>query len=483
MDDQGRVAALRSRDPQGLADTYDAYGDALFAFCQAMLRDRGAAEDAVHDTFLIVVERIGQLRDPSRLRPWLYAIARTQCLRHLRAVRRTAPTDEVVDVMDESIDLGADLHSAQLRDLVWQAVEGLNTGERAAIELSLRHGLEGEDLAAALGVNRGTSNKLIQRAREELERGLAALLVTRDPSNDCGGLATIVQGWDGQLTILMRKRISRHIDGCEMCSGVKQHRVSAAALLSAIPLIGAPAALRSRVLEHHGMRLVSYDRTVVNAAGWFDHAGFPTGEPPRRNAIAAAAAVATLLVLLLIAVVAPAHTRGASFHALPLAPGTASTSAAPLTSDTPVGPSTSAKASRSASVTPGQASTTASPGQPTTTPTSSSPPRATSTAPARKTTSKPKPPPPPPVTFSVSPTKVDLSAGSQQITLQAMNGTVTWSAKLPADVTLDQTSGTVSPGSPVYLKVAKGPKAPTTGYEIITFTWSGGSQTVAVSWS
>jgi len=155
----------------------------------------------------------------------------------------------------------------------------------------------------------------------------------------------------------------------------------------------------------------------------------------------------------------------------------------PLTSDTPVGPSTSAKASRSASVTPGQASTTASLGQPTTTPTSSSSPRATSTAPATKTTSKPKPPPPPPVTFSVSPTKVDLSAGSQQITLQAMNGTVTWSAKLPADVTLDQTSGTVSPGSPVYLKVAKGPKAPTTGYEIITFTWSGGSQTVAVSWS
>jgi DNA-directed RNA polymerase specialized sigma subunit, sigma24 homolog len=49
--------------------------DRLHDFCYALLRHREDAADAVADTFVIVAERIGQLRDPDRLRPWLYAIA------------------------------------------------------------------------------------------------------------------------------------------------------------------------------------------------------------------------------------------------------------------------------------------------------------------------------------------------------------------------------------------------------------------------
>src|SRR5262249_37803318 len=149
MDDAGRVAAILAHDPDGLASTYDAYGNALYSFCVTMLHDRHEAEDAVQDTFIVLAERVRQLRDPSRLRPWLYAVARSACLHRLRARSRVTPADELEHVMDESVDFTDDEHSRELQHLVWDAIEGLNAGERAALEMSLRHGVEGADLAAA----------------------------------------------------------------------------------------------------------------------------------------------------------------------------------------------------------------------------------------------------------------------------------------------------------------------------------------------
>ena len=143
MDDRSLVAALVDGAPHGLAGVYDAYADRLFAYAVTLLRDRDAAADAVHDALLVARERAGQLRDPDPLRPWLYAITRSECLRVLRDRRRAAPLDEAGDVIDETVDIGAGARAAELRELVWSAAESLNPGERELLDLSVRHGLAG----------------------------------------------------------------------------------------------------------------------------------------------------------------------------------------------------------------------------------------------------------------------------------------------------------------------------------------------------
>ena len=50
-----------------------------------MLSEPEDAADAVQDTFVIAAARLGGLRDPRKLRPWLYAVARNECHRRLRA--------------------------------------------------------------------------------------------------------------------------------------------------------------------------------------------------------------------------------------------------------------------------------------------------------------------------------------------------------------------------------------------------------------
>jgi RNA polymerase sigma factor (sigma-70 family) len=215
VDDRRLVAALVAGDRRGLAEAYGKYAAAIHSFCFALLRDRHAAEDAVQDVFIVVAERIGQLRTPDRLRPWIYAVARRHCYRQLEARKRIAPLTDEHDFADDPLPLDHDLHIAELRTLVWQALGGLNPRERAAVELSLRHALCGKDLADVLGISRTHANTLLVRGRHQLERSLTAVLVSRTAGRRCPVLASIIARWDGRLTPLWRKRIGRHIDSCQ----------------------------------------------------------------------------------------------------------------------------------------------------------------------------------------------------------------------------------------------------------------------------
>ncbi len=88
----------------------------------------------------------------------------------------------------------------------------------------------------------------------------------------------ILAGWDGTLTVLLRKRVSRHIESCEICGERRRRELSPAMLFSILPLVALPAGLRHQVL-----RLVSdvspdaarYRALVAGRAGPFGAAGFP----------------------------------------------------------------------------------------------------------------------------------------------------------------------------------------------------------------
>ncbi len=117
----------------------------------SLLREPADAADALQDTFLIAAARLRELRDPARLRPWFYAVARNECLRRLRAGKAMAAPAEAKDVLPPPADVSRDTERADLPELVRTAIFGLNPGERDVIELSLVHELEGHDLADVLG--------------------------------------------------------------------------------------------------------------------------------------------------------------------------------------------------------------------------------------------------------------------------------------------------------------------------------------------
>jgi RNA polymerase sigma factor (sigma-70 family) len=252
-DSDGELArASAAGDERAFAGIYHRYANRLHDFCVGMLADRDSAADCVQDVFCTAATQLPQLRDPDKLRPWLYSIARNEALRRIRARRRETPLDEVPDAA--SGDAGPDTLAARLElaELIADAADGLSDRDRAVLDLAFRHGLSGPELADVLGVTLINANTMVHRLRETIERSLGALLVSRRVRNTggCPELSAILQGWDGSLNVLMRKRISRHIESCDTCDEERRRLVSPTALLGGAPVfIPAPSWLRERTLS------------------------------------------------------------------------------------------------------------------------------------------------------------------------------------------------------------------------------------------
>ena len=278
------VAGVLAGDREAFAAVYDRYGDRLFDFAHSMLRQREDAEDAVADSFVLVAERLGQLRDPDRLRPWLYAVVRSECLRRLKARKRVAygGEEQLVDMADASMTPEAEAEQSMLRDLVWDASAGLADRDRAMLDLHLRQGLEGAELGEAMGVSASNAYVMLNRLKAQVERSLGALLIARLGRDDCDDLDGILVDWDGRFSPLIRKRVARHVDDCDVCSDRRRRIVSPLTLLAGVPLVAAPLSLRDRVVDDTHLVAYTEPRTSFMKR--------------RRNQAAAGAAAAAVVI-------------------------------------------------------------------------------------------------------------------------------------------------------------------------------------------
>jgi RNA polymerase sigma factor (sigma-70 family) len=517
MRDSEVVASIVARKPEGLATAYDRYAAALYTYCRSIVPDPADAADAVQDTFVLAASRIETLRDPDKLRSWLYAIARNECLRQLRDKKHAQATDEVPEVTDAGIDLSADAERAEKVMLVQQALDGLNPGEREVIELQLRHELEPAEMADVLGVSRNHVHSLLSRARQQLEACLAVLLVGRMGQDECRELSQLLADWDGQLTVLLRKRVSRHIEHCGTCTGRRAVVLTPAALLDlsgavALAYVAAPGGLKDQVLRlglGQEAAAVAHRAAVAKSAGAFTQNGFPRPVHAPRGAVHHApwhasrqgqAAIAAAVVVAAALAVAfaltadngghhkvsgsgprppafsvaptsvPGPSTGGPHEKAPPAPGghPAGTPAA----GTPGRQATSAAAAphpaTPGATTPGGApsvpsSAPTSPGAPTT-PGSPAPSGPAPSGPTPTPTPATSAPAPPPQlgTLTAAPAGGVLLLGSRgaAITLRAVNGPVSWNVSqvglINGSVTISPSSGTLEAGQQATVTVTAG---------------------------
>jgi hypothetical protein len=97
MDDPEVAAAIAAGGLDGLAGALDKYAASLYEYCYSMAPE--VAADAVQDTFIIAWSKLGGLRDPGQLHPWLQAVAGNECFRRTLA---DCVTDAHADVAPEA---------------------------------------------------------------------------------------------------------------------------------------------------------------------------------------------------------------------------------------------------------------------------------------------------------------------------------------------------------------------------------------------
>ncbi|HSZ41539.1 MAG TPA: sigma-70 family RNA polymerase sigma factor [Trebonia sp.] len=220
MRDSELAVSIVDGDPRALAEAYDKYGDLLWSYCRSMLRDGDFAAEAVLDTFVIASSRLEVLHAVGRLRAWLYAVARVECLRRLRTSRTSAAVDEAPRLRRAAAVLSTG-EQRQFRAVLRAAFGGLDDAERDVMTM-VWHGLDVAEVAVVLGLSRSDAYALFTRARDQLEEAVGVLLVGWSGRVDCGELDAMLTGHDRRLTPDLRVRLMRHLSRCGICA--QRHR-------------------------------------------------------------------------------------------------------------------------------------------------------------------------------------------------------------------------------------------------------------------
>lgn len=123
------------------------------------------------DTFLVAWRRRDEIPDPAL--PWLYGVCLRTILTHRRSGRRRTRLWGRLSSQPQTLGRDpADVHTA--RSEIGGAFARLSEGERETLRLTAWDGLSGEEAAEVLGITPGAFRVRLHRAREALEKHLAA---------------------------------------------------------------------------------------------------------------------------------------------------------------------------------------------------------------------------------------------------------------------------------------------------------------------
>ncbi|MGC4851008.1 RNA polymerase sigma factor [Micromonospora sp. DT15] len=168
------VVLAQAGDPAALGALLARHEAGMRAVALSVLGYGPDAEDAVQDTMVVALRRIGEVRDPSAVGSWLRAIVRNNSRMALRGPRAlpvaepewfTRPAD--TPTPEEALDRAA------MSDWLWHSIGQLSEPDRLVTLLRYFSDASSyEQIAAVCGVPVGTVRSRLSHARRALAGGL-----------------------------------------------------------------------------------------------------------------------------------------------------------------------------------------------------------------------------------------------------------------------------------------------------------------------
>jgi len=238
VSDDRLVALIRRGEASAFSALYERHAGELLSFCSYMLRSRHDAEDCVQATFASAYRALRSDERSVSLRPWLFTIARNECLTTLRKRR---PTTEL---NGEPALRGDPFSEVQLREEVRQMLDdlrGLPERQQVALLLADVHGFSHSEIGRVLDVRAEQVKAYLYQARSNL------LSERQAREADCRDIREELA--DARGALLLRGRLRRHMRSCVDCrtyaDGLARQRQYLGALVPLLPTL----ALKYRALE------------------------------------------------------------------------------------------------------------------------------------------------------------------------------------------------------------------------------------------
>ena len=166
------VERLQRQDVDALASLVLHYQKRLFRYLVRMVHDPSTAEDLFQQTWVRVMEKIGQYKSIRSFDTWLFSIAHNLAIDHLR---RRQPESLEEHEPDGSLNCSAPNALAQLlvlerSEALAAAVASLPALYREVLVLRFEEEMKLEEIADSLGVPLSTVKSRLSRGLDRLRK-------------------------------------------------------------------------------------------------------------------------------------------------------------------------------------------------------------------------------------------------------------------------------------------------------------------------
>jgi RNA polymerase sigma-70 factor (ECF subfamily) len=228
------VEAARAGDRRALDALLARHERRIYDFGLRMCRHPADAEDVLQETLVSMARGVRDFRGASSLSTWLYAIARSHCIKKRRRGRSVAAQATLEEdgrgrslaerVATTAPDPEESAEQREVRARVRAAIEELPPGQREVLVLRDVEGLTAPEVAQVLGIRVDAVKSRLHRARVAVRERLAPLVDagTLPPRGEgCPDIAAMLsRSLEGDLTPERCAALQAHATSCARCRAV-----------------------------------------------------------------------------------------------------------------------------------------------------------------------------------------------------------------------------------------------------------------------
>lgn len=173
---------LKSRDGdrEAFGRIVERYQTLICSLAYSACGNLSRSEDLAQETFVTAWQKLGELREPAKLRAWLCGIVRNLSANAIRREhRRGGPAqslDSVVEQASEEADPATHAVSQEEAKLLWRSLSGMPETYREPMVLFYRQGQSIADVAKSLDLSEDAVKQRLSRGRSLLREEMAALV-------------------------------------------------------------------------------------------------------------------------------------------------------------------------------------------------------------------------------------------------------------------------------------------------------------------
>ncbi len=274
-DDARLLASARAGDTTALDALLERHQAQIFRFGMRMCRDPEDARDVLQETLLALARGVRDFRGESSISTWLYAVARSHCLKKRRRSKFApdheqsieAARGEVESLLDPARTPEERVASGEVQAAVETAIGGLDPIYREVLVLRDVEGLSAPEVGKVLGIGVAAVKSRLHRARVALRAALAPRLgipETGAPLNStCPDVVTLLsRHLEGEIDAPTCAQVERHVEGCARCrDACESLRQTLALCRGTAPSIPVPPAVQAAVKSALRRQLAGGDRT------------------------------------------------------------------------------------------------------------------------------------------------------------------------------------------------------------------------------